>query len=694
MKRVFITLLLLATSIQPLLAEEGMWLPSLIGKAKIKQMKALGLKLSAEDLYDVNNSSLKDAIVNFGGCTAEIISEEGLIITNHHCGYGQIQSHSSVEHDYLTNGFWAMNKAEELPNPGLKVSMLIRMDDVTSRMTEGIENGMTTEQTNKILADNKAKLVKEATEGTHYKASIESMYYANQYFMFIYEVFEDVRLVGAPPSAVGKFGGDTDNWMWPRHTGDFSLFRIYASKDNLPAAYSSDNVPYTPKKSLTISTKGIKPGDFTMVYGYPGRTQEYITSDAVEYVAEISNPHKIKLRTLRLDVMNSYQSKDARVRIMYANKNASVSNAWKKWQGEMRGIRRLDVVEQKREYEKRFQEWAKSNDEYNTILPTFNKLYKELEGYMFASEYYTEAYKAIEITRLPAYFSKLTNKGGIKTSLESFYKDYYLPIDKEIAAALLKEYIANIDKEYQPEILQSYSQNIDQLVERLFNESIFTDREKTMQLLEKEDEQIRQIIDNDIATKLDNEFSAMYKEKISEKLKSLNNQINSLYSSYMKGMMEMEPEREFYPDANSTIRVAYGTIEGFNAADAVYYSHQSTLEGIMEKDNPDIYDYDVPEKLRQIYHNKDYGRWEVDGTVPVAFIASNHTSGGNSGSPVLNGKGELIGVNFDRCWESTMSDIKYDRDLCRNICVDIRYVLFLIEKLAGAGYLIDEMKFN
>ncbi|MEG1649583.1 MAG: S46 family peptidase [Rikenellaceae bacterium] len=691
MKKFLLYMLIAALSFSTAFAEEGMWLPSLIGKSKIKQMQKLGLKLSAEDLYSVNNSSLKDVIVNFGGCTAEIISPEGLILTNHHCGYGQIQSHSSIEHDYLTNGFWAMKRSEELPCNGLKVSLLIRMDEVTAEMLKGVTTTMSSEQRAETIKENKAKIIAAATKDNGCMASIESMYYSNQYFIFVYEQFSDVRLVGAPPSAIGKFGGDTDNWMWPRHTGDFSIFRIYADKNNRPAKYSADNIPYKAKRSLTISTKGVKPGDFTMVYGYPGRTQEYITSDAVDYIAQKGDPNKIKLRTLRLDVMNSYQSQDPKVRIMYAAKNASCSNAWKKWQGEVRGIRRMNVVADKKAYEERFTTWAADKPQYKELLPTFEKLYKRLEPYQLASDYYTEAFQPIEITRFANQLYKNDNKELRKENVANFYKNYYLPIDKKTALALLNEFEKNVDKKFQPELLINSSSNIAALVDNIYTNSIFIDKSNVDALLELSDAEIKAKIATDPAYILSKAFNDFFDNNITDTLLTINKELSSGYTTYMKAIMEMEPDRDFYPDANSTIRIAYGTVEGFKAADAVNYAHQSTLEGIIEKDNPDIYDYNVPQRLRDLHKTKDYGRWGVDGTVPVAFIASNHTTGGNSGSPVLNDKGELIGINFDRCWESTMSDIKYDRDLCRNISVDIRYIMFLIDKFAGASYLQDEM---
>ena len=681
-------------------AEEGMWLPSLIGQTKLKDMQAKGLKLTAEDLYSINQASLKDAIVTLGGCTGEMISGEGLFITNHHCGYGNIQSHSTVEHDYLTNGFWAANKQEELPNPGYTASFLVKMEDVTEDVLKGVKPDMDEAKKDEVIARNKESIIARATKNNGYNARIEALYYANQYFLFVFEKFEDVRLVAAPPSAIGKFGGDTDNWMWPRHTGDFCLFRIYADKDNKPAKYSPDNVPYKPKKFFTISTKGVKEGDFTFIYGYPGRTSEYIVSDAVKYIAEEGNPHKIKLRTIRLDIMNRYQAKDPVVRIQYAAKNAGVANKWKKMQGEAKGIEKLGVVAEKQELENRFQEWAAGKPEYENLLPQFRELYAEVRPLDFAFDYYTEGFNGIELMSFAANFASLDTSltkekvAALKERVKTFYKNYYQPIDQESAKALMAEFVENVPAEFQPAVLKENSGNLDNWIDGLFTETILLDSSKVYRILDGDPSEIAGAMANDIAVQVNKSFVDFYKENVIGKRDVLNSRIEKLYTAYMKGLMEMQPDHVFYPDANSTLRIAYGKVDGFNPSDAVRYKCYSTLEGIMEKDNPEIYDYNVPQRLRDLYEAKDYGRWEVNGTVPVAFIATNHTTGGNSGSPVINGNGELIGVNFDRCWESTMSDIKYDSDLCRNIAVDIRYVLFLIDKYAGANYLIEEMKLN
>ena len=680
----------------PALADEGMWVPALI-QSRIKDMKAKGFKLTAEDIYSINRSSLKDAVLLFGsGCTGEVISDEGLFLTNHHCGYYFIGSHSSVEHDYLTNGFWAMNRSEELPNPGLTVSFLIRMEDVTDRALKGVDDEMPQAERDSMVKANAADVIAKATAGTHYEAAVEPFYYGNQYFLFVYEKFRDVRLVAAPPSAIGKFGGDTDNWMWPRHTGDFSMFRIYADKNNNPADYSKDNVPYRPRRSFTISTAGLKEGDFTMVYGNPGRTMQYVVSDAIDYAVNRGNPAKIKMRTMRLEIMNAEQAKDPATRIAYAAKNARVSNQWKKWQGESKGLARLGTLDKKRAFEAQFTAWAADKPLYRDVLPKLRALYAELAPYAFARDYYQEAYQAIEMTQFAQNAAKGIFKPDAEKAGDGFFKNYSQTIDRLSTQAVLGEYVKNVPAEWTPAYFLEAVQKaggVDRYVDELFKQSNFSTIEKYKALASADSATKAAALQNDPALLLAEAFNTFYNTKVDGTYKRLNTEINTLYRLYMKGLMEMQPDRTFFPDANLTLRVAYGTVEGYSPVDAVYYEPFSTIDGIMEKDNPDIYDYNIPQRLRDLYRTKEYGRWNVDGSVPVCFLATNHTTGGNSGSPVLNGRGQLVGINFDRTWESTMSDYEFDVVKCRNIIVDIRYVLFVIARIGNAGYLLDEMRF-
>lgn len=687
MKKTFLFVLLLLTAFQPLKADEGMWLPLLISN-RINDMQAKGFRLTAEDVYSVNKASLKDAVVLFGGgCTGEVVSRDGLLFTNHHCGYGQIQQHSSVEHDYLKDGFWAMNRDEELPNPGLTVSFLQRMEEVTDQVLKGYKPSMTEIERDSIVRINSAAITKKiADPDKGIRASVEGLYYANQYFLFVYKIYSDVRLVGAPPSSIGKFGGDTDNWMWPRHTGDFAIFRIYADKNNEPAEYSKDNVPYKPKRFFTISRKGVKEGDFTFVYGCPGSTKEYVTSDEVRYIGEVSDPEKIALRTLRLDIQKKYMSQDQKVRIQYSSKNASVSNAWKKWQGEAKGLARRKTIDSKLAFEHGFRSWAKEN-QYDGLLEHLSSLYERRNPYFRASEYYTETVTAIELlTFANRIYSALKADRPIAEVAERFFKDYYQPIDEETFVAMMDAFNKQMSNEFKPTFftqkLSKYG-SLEAWRDDLYAHSLFTDKTKVMNLT-KED---MATIEADPAYEMYHAFNQWYKNDLQPVISETTREIYLSNRKYMKAQMEYQPEKAFYPDANLTLRVAYGKVAGYSPSDAVYYSPVSTLKGIIEKDDPNIFDYNIPQALRDIYAEGGHD------DQPVCFLATNHTSGGNSGSPVINADGELIGINFDRVWEGTMSDLAFDPDFCRNISLDIRYLLFVVEKIGHAQWLLDEMKF-
>ncbi len=704
---------LTALLIAPLgaMAEKGMWVPTLIGKYNIEDMQSKGFKLTAEDVYSINQPSIKDAIVLFGnGCTGELISPEGLLITNHHCGYGAIQRLSSVENDYLTHGFWAMNRQEELPNPGLTVRFLVRMDDVTHRILSSIPEGIDETARDSIVSSTSKSIINEATEDNHYIADVKPVFYGNQYFLYIYEEFLDVRLVGAPPSAIGKFGGDTDNWMWPRHTGDFSLFRIYSDSDNKPAPYSPDNVPYTPKRHLPISLKGVQPGDFTMVYGYPGTTQQYITSQAVDHVVNRLNPLNISLRDARLKIMGTHMQQNDTVRIKYASKQAGVANAWKKWIGERNGLIRLNAIDQKKELEQQFDEWIKLSPqrvkEYGHLADRFEKLYAQREPLSIATSLSREAFYAVELLQMARAMNGLLQKeeklsDNQETSLRlinftrNFYKDYHQPIDRETFALMMERLTQKLPAELIPELLTNLQPKSDDCwqsaANRVFAQSALADSTRLIALLTNGSTEDTQTLKNDFFIKLHTQLDELFTKHVTPQLTAINSELDLLYRSYVKGLMEMDSEGIFYPDANLTLRVTYGMIEGYFPSDGVEYTHQTTLDGVAEKGRMGIEDYEVPNRLQELYDAKDYGIWEVNGTVPACFLASNHTSGGNSGSPVINGQGHLVGVNFDRVWEGTMSDIMFDPEMCRNVSIDIRYALFIIDRYALASHLLDEM---
>ena len=664
MRNTLIALLAAAALLPSARADEGMWLPMLISQ-RIEHMHEKGFTLDAEDIYSINQASLKDAVVLFGGgCTGEVVSPEGLLFTNHHCGYSQIQKHSSVEHDYLKDGFWALDRSDELPNPGLSVMFLEYMQDVTSELSSA---------TDKQAAIDSLVTSAEAA-GKGLSASVEEFYYGNQYFLFVYKEFSDVRLVGAPPSSIGKFGGDTDNWMWPRHTGDFSIFRIYAGPDNEPAEYSEDNVPYRPKKYFKIATGGVQEGDFTFIYGFPGSTREYVTSDEVRYIGEISDPAKIALRTMRLEIMKKYMDSSQDLRIRYSSKYANVSNAWKKWQGEAGGIARNGTVEEKEAYEARFAEWA-AGTRYEGLLDRLDSLYKVLEPLNFAREYTSETALALELPKFATAYCNASEEDRTQLA-DDFYKDWWLPVDKECFIALMDAYSKDVPAEFRPACFDSSLVRYGSIP--AWADAVFGGGLSKGELSDAA---------NDPAYAFRKAFSEHYNNVLLPEYLRISDEITALYKDYMQGQMEFEPEKAFYPDANLTLRVAYGNVAGYSPSDGVYYKPVSTLTGIMEKDNPEIFDYDVPQKLRELYATGLYD------DMPVCFIATNHTSGGNSGSPVIDADGNLIGLNFDRVWEGTMSDIAFDPAFCRNICLDIRYLLFVVDKVCGAGALLDELEF-
>ncbi len=703
MKKVIITLLA-ALLWLPSIADEGMWIPMLL-KRNEADMQQKGMKISAEDIYSINKACLKDAIVLFGsGCTGEFVSDKGLLFTNHHCGYSYIARNSTLEHNYLANGFWAKSLEEEIPCPGLTATRLVRMEDVTKQVLDGVTNDMNEVKRNEKIADNIEKITKKATEGTHYKAIIKPFYYGNQYFMYVNEVFTDVRMVGTPPSNIGKFGGDTDNWMWPRHTGDFSVFRVYAGKDNKPADYSADNQPYKPLQHLTISLKGVEENDFTFVFGYPGTTNRYATSQAVDLAANVTNPIRIALRTIRLNHYNNAMNKDAAQRLKYSSRVASIANGWKKWQGESLGINRLNGVEKKQAFEQKFQQWANDKPMYKDVLPAMEKNYAILRNIELKNTYFSEAVVASDIMTRATQLYKLaitennaiiekTVKDLIKSN-ENYFKDFdkHTIVDRAIfietfcnmCQAGFGGFVANKDVDVA---------KMEEMLGKIYDNSILTSEKDIMKLLKNYKSKDSKKILKDPAVALylsaaDNLLSADDRKQYTE----VKNEINRLYRLYVKGMMEMDANNVSFPDANLTLRVAYGHVEGFKPKDGVYYKAYTTLDGIMEKENPDIYDYVVEPRLKELYNTKDYGQYaNTKGELPVAFIATNHTTGGNSGSPVLNANGELIGLNFDRCWEGTMSDLLFDPNYCRNITLDIRYCLFIIDKYAGAKNLIDEL---
>ena len=704
-----IKLLLILFVFQAQAQQGGMWIPSLLQGMNEKEMKKLGMKISAEDIYSVNNSSLKDAVPQFdGGCTAEMISDKGLLLTNHHCGFDAIQTHSSIEHDYLQDGFWAYKMEDELPNKDMEVMFVVRIEDVTTKVLEGVLNLVTEAEKQKKIQENISALNNSSPKELWQENKIRTFFDGNQYLLFVTETYEDIRLVGAPPSAIGKFGNDTDNWVWPRHTGDFSLFRIYADKDNKPAPYSITNVPYKPKHFFPISISGLKENDFTMVLGYPGRTQEYLPAVAVNQIIETLNPAKIEIRDAALKVQDRFMRKDQAIKIQYASKYASVANYWKKWMGESKGLKKANAVAAKQKFEKEFQEKvikAGKQVEYGNLLADFEKNYTAIKDYALARDYFIEVVLRNNETLLVGYKlyqleQILKNKGeqaftdrknNLIDGIGDFYKDYNAEVDKNVFEQLIDLYAKKSPKQFLPISLN----NIDatKLTNDIFTKSKLTSLSGYRELLDGDSQTVITKINNDIVYLLIKSLSDIYTTEIAPKYDELNLKNITLQRTYMKAILELSSKSDrIFPDANSTFRVTYGKIKGYKPNDAVYYEPFTTLDGVIEKYIPSDYEFDVPKKLIDLYNAKDYGIYGEKGKMPVCFIATNHTTGGNSGSPAIDAKGNLIGLNFDRVWEGTMSDIYYDPKICRNIMVDIRYVLFIIDKYANAKNLLNELK--
>jgi tetratricopeptide (TPR) repeat protein len=712
-KKLFISFFIFHFSIIAF-AEEGMWIPAFLKKLNESDMQTMGMKLCAEDIYSLNKSSLKDAIVslNGGGCTAEVISDKGLILTNHHCGFSEIQALSSIEKDYLKNGFWAMSNLEELPAPGMKASFIIMMEDVTSQVMKDVSGPMTDEALTKIKK-NAQEIISKVTEGTHYEATIKPFNYGNSYFLIVQETFTDVRLVFAPPSSIGKFGGDTDNWMWPRHTGDFSMFRIYAGKDNKPAKYSENNVPYKPAHSLPINTDGVKKDDFTMVFGFPGTTKQYLTSFAVENIMNHTNPARIKMREKSLEIIDAAMLSSDTIRIKYAAKQARISNAYKKWIGESKGLKRLNAIEKKKALEAEFTmnvyQKQENIQKYGQTLEKLKELNQQSKDLALAADYFNELVsygpEFLRYTRnfeylIDEYTEISKDKEKLNAELEKlkrgirFFRNYNAKTDRKIFESLFKMYKEGTPKDLLPDYFlildKKYKGNYDLLTKDIYEKSIFTDSAKVSAILKNFSSSAVTKIKADPAFMLMKGLYEGYDIKVSPDFQFLNFEIEMEMKTYVAGLMELIPDTYWF-DANSTLRVAYGKVEGSQPKDGIEYNYFTTLDGLMDKYIPGDSEFDVPEKLRQLYYSKNYGTYAEDGKIHVAFTASNQTTGGNSGSPVLNAYGELIGINFDRTWESTMSDVMYDPEQCRNIAMDIRYMLFIVDKFAGATYLLDEM---
>jgi len=701
-------------SILYLQAQEGMWLPMLISQNEA-DMKAKGMKISATDIYNTNNNSLKDAIISFGGfCTGGVVSNQGLVFTNHHCGYGSIQALSTVEKNYLKDGYWAKSFEEELPAEGLFVQFIIRMEDVTDKILLGVTDAMSETERQSTIGKNIDAHKKTITLEKTQDILIRPFYDGNQYIMFITESFKDIRFVGAPPSAVGKYGDETDNWVWPRHTGDFSVFRIYADKDNKPATYNKDNVPYKPKRFLKISLNGVKEDEFNMILGFPGRTQEYLPSFAIKQIQDEINPRRIEIRDRALKILDAEMRKDDKTKLQYASKYSVVANYYKKWKGENLGLIRTNAIEKKLTYEKEFDKNSYKDPKlrlYSKLLADYKLKYQEFEPYAIARNNFTEVFgtnsEMLSLMQNMVSIVDRYNKDGekavqdrlprIKGFLEGFYKDYRVDLDKKVFASMIDYYYNNqaapYISDYAKTQLEASNKDYNKLTESLYANTMFTNGEKVMKLLEGDPKTLVTTIQEDPMLKFAKSFIDNFNTVAVPKLTTLQPEINKFQRTYMKAQMQVMKNKKFYPDANSTLRVAYGKSTGYKARDGVYYLPKTTIDGLMAKYIPNDYEFDVPEKLRTLYQNKDYGQYkDKDGTVPVCFLSTAQTTGGNSGSPCLDANGNLIGLLFDGSWEGVMSDLSYDESIVRSIVLDARYLLFIVDKYGDAKRLINELK--
>ncbi|RLD61708.1 MAG: serine protease [Bacteroidetes bacterium] len=713
MKKINLILIVIILGINPYSrADEGMWLPMFVERLNYVDMQKEGLNLTAEEIYSINHSSLKDAIAIFGrGCTSEIISEEGLLLTNHHCGYGNIQAHSSVEHDYLADGFWAMSREEELPNEGLTTKFLVRIEDVTEKVLANVKADMTEEERYSSIDKISSEISSDAEEGTDYDAAVRSFFAGNEFYLFVYSVYRDVRLVGAPPSSIGKFGADTDNWMWPRHTADFSMFRVYTDKDGNPADYSKDNIPFKPKHSLPVSLAGVKEGDFAMILGYPGGTDRYMTSYGIKMALDISNQTIVDIRDVKLKIMMADMQADQAVRIQYASKYARTANYWKYFIGQTKGLKKLKVYDKKVELENEFSAWVDASgkkEKYGKALSDNATAYDELSKYELARIYKSEAIRrGSEILGFSNGYASLKDAllkkdvnqeevdkmiAGLKEQSEAYFKDYNQSTDEKLLAAMLKMYSENVpsgqQSEYLKKINSKYKGDFSAFAKKLFAASNFATSEKVNLLLEKPS---AKIIEKDPAFALITAINNHYDKEIQPEITEAYNLLDRGDRLFVAGLREMQPDKKFYPDANFTMRLTYGQVLPYNPADAISFNYYTTLKGVMEKEDPNNWEFVVPQKLKDLYNDKDYGPYGEDGKMHTCFLSNLDITGGNSGSPVINGNGELIGLAFDGNWEAMSGDIAFEPKIQRTISVDIRYVLFIIDKFAGATHLIDEM---